>query len=282
MNIAYAFRMKTITKILLATFSRINLIFEALNRLHAYANSIYYANIQPDDLIKFKSVLNQTIFIESVNLVRVGSSHDGGYVLAKLFSEQQSVISLGIGSNSDFEMAISKYVSKVFCFDGSIRDLPQQNLKLEFEKKHVKKVASKSSTSLANILQGIKENHLILKIDIEGAEWEVLESTPQSDLMRFDQIVGEFHGFTENRSGQVGLKKKVQILEKLLENFEIINLHPNNWGSYRIIKGTPVPDVIEFTFINKNLLNSKNFSKSSKFYSTQNSPCNPEKFEYHL
>jgi hypothetical protein len=214
--------------------------------------------------------------------VRVGSSHDGGYVLANLFSEQQSVISLGIGNNSDFEMAISKYVSKVFCFDGSIKDLPQQNLKLEFEKKHVKKVVSKSSTSLANILQGIEENHLILKIDIEGAEWEVLESTLQSDLMRFDQIVGEFHGFTENRSGQVGLKKKVQILEKLLENFEIINLHPNNWGSYRIIKGTPVPDVIEFTFINKNLLNSKNFSKSSKFYSTQNSPCNPEKFEYHL
>ena len=269
-------------KSLIAIFSRINPVFEAVNRLHAYINSIYYANIQPDDLIKFKSILNQTTFIENVKLVRIGSSHDGGYVLANLFSGQQIVISLGIGNNSDFEMAISRYVSKVFCFDGSIKNLPQENWRLEFERKYVNKEVTKSSTSLTNILQGIRVNHLILKIDIEGAEWEVLESTLQSDLVRFDQIVGEFHGFTTNKSGQVGLNRKVQILEKLLENFEIINVHPNNWGSYRIIKGTPVPDVIELTFINKNLLNSKNFSKSSIFYSTQNSPCNPEKFEYYL
>jgi len=282
MNMAYAFGVKTIIKSLLTIFSRINLFFEAVDRLHTYINSIYYVNIKPDDLIKFKSILNRTIFIEGVTLVRVGSIHDGGYVLANLFSEKQIVISLGIGNNSDFEMAISRFVSKVFCFDGSIENLPQENCRLEFEKKHVNKKVTKSSTSLTNILQGIKVNHLILKIDIEGAEWEVLESTPQSDLLRFDQIVGEFHGFTANKSSQTDLKKKVQILEKLLKNFEIINVHPNNWGSYRIIKGTPVPDVIELTFINKNLLRSKNFSGSSIFNSTQNSPCNPEKFEYYL
>ena len=219
----------------------------------------------------------------NISWKRFGSPEDGGYLLKDEISKSDICISLGIGDNYSFDLDIAKYCNQVLMLDHTIAQPQPLSSNMSFKKIGIGTVELENFTTIEKIISKLPVgSDLILKIDIEGAEWEVLESTPQSDLVRFDQIVGEFHGFIANKSGQVGLKRKVHILEKLLENFAIINVHPNNWGSYRIIKGTPVPDVIELTFINKILLNSKNFSKSTKFYSIQNSPCNPEKFEYYL
>ena len=37
----------------------------------------------------------------------------------------------------------------------------------------------------------------LLKIDIEGSEYEILEQTPSSELLRFKQITVEFHDFLD-------------------------------------------------------------------------------------
>ena len=55
----------------------------------------------------------------------------------------------------------------------------------------------------------------VLKMDVEGAEWESLDSTPQDILIEFDQIVIELHGI----NNFLNIDIKIRVLQKLNENF---------------------------------------------------------------
>jgi hypothetical protein len=216
------------------------------------------------------------------DLVRVGSAHDGGYVMMNPKSRSCNVISLGIADNMDFELELieKKLVSAIFCFDGSIEKLPSENDSIYFESKYIKVSKSENSLNLSQVLAKIDSDELILKIDIEGDEWDVLGSLSESELRRFSQIIGEFHGFASNLTDE-GILKMTSLLQRISGQFHLVNSHPNNWSQYRIIQGIPIPDVIEFTFIHRSLASENlrdEYSKDSK--SQLNSPCNPDKSEY--
>jgi hypothetical protein len=216
------------------------------------------------------------------HLIRVGSAHDGGYVMMNPKSPSCNVISLGIADNIEFELELTekKLVSAIFCFDGSIEKLPSENDSIYFESKYIKASESENSLDLSQVLAKIDGDELILKIDIEGDEWDVLGSLSESELRRFSQIIGEFHGFASNLT-DVGVLKMTSLLQRISSQFHLVNSHPNNWSQYRVIQGIPIPDVIELTFIHKGLASDRlleEYSKDSK--SELNSPCNPDKSDY--
>src|SRR5215831_13651214 len=63
---------------------------------------------------------------------------------------------------------------------------------------------------------------LIIKMDIEGGEWESLLATPDELLTSIPQLAMEMHGFDDPRI--------LEVLRKLNRNFYLVNLHFNNWS----------------------------------------------------
>jgi len=66
----------------------------------------------------------------------------------------------------------------------------------------------------------------VLKMDVEGAEWDSLDSTPQDILIQFDQIIIELHGIRILKD----LDIKIRVLQKLNENFYLHHIHGNNYA----------------------------------------------------
>jgi TRAP-type mannitol/chloroaromatic compound transport system substrate-binding protein len=113
-------------------------------------------------------------------------------------------------------------------------------------------------------------NKLILKSDIEDSEWEIFSQCSTENLLKFDQIIVEFHWLTEKI-----LNEKHDLMisaENLARTHSVINIHANNYANYEIVANCPIPEVIELTYVRTNSydfekilndkkLNAPNFDK---------------------
>ena len=216
-------------------------------RLYPFATAKKFESISQSRLIE----ILRTISIPSPNgydLLRLGSQNDGGYVSVNDFSDGDTLISLGIGDNLDFERDISKRLGRILAFDHTVDLFDDKIENLTFVKLGVKAEPAANFTTLRGIIGDISIiGDLILKIDIEGWEWEVLDSLSSVELGRFKQIIGEFHGFHEIHNFEV----IERVVRKLSENFVVTNSHANNWGEYQIIQKIAFPDVLEISWLRK-------------------------------
>ena len=87
-------------------------------------------------------------------------------------------------------------------------------------------------------------------MDIEGSEYEVIMDTSNDLLKKFRIIVIEFHGF-DRIFNPIGFQLITNCIYKLLKNFEIAHIHPNNIQKSVKYKKYEVPPLLEFTFIRK-------------------------------
>jgi hypothetical protein len=62
--------------------------------------------------------------------------------------------------------------------------------------------------------------NVIVKIDVEGAEWDAFAQMDDETLARIDQLVVEFHLIHEMRF--------LGVIRKLKKHFEVAHLHYNN------------------------------------------------------
>lgn len=277
--------MKTIVKAFLSKFSSSQIFYGLLEKLYNYATLKRFQRVNRNQLVSLNRLLRPSFKFDKLNLIRIGSLNDGGYVMEKPCSSGAKVISLGIADNMDFELELidSSLIRDIYCFDGSISELPEIRTNIYFESKFVRTTASRDSVSLSEILGRVHSDELILKIDIEGDEWSVLAQLEDKDLLKFSQIIGEFHGLASSINEE-DAAHKIDVLNKLHEHFHLVNAHPNNWSQYRIIQGVPLSDVVELSFINRNIASiSEAISKEghlAKSNESLNSPCNPLGFEY--
>jgi len=214
------------------------------------------------------------------SLVRFGDNKDGGYLLADCIKEFSQVFSIGVGDNTSFDEAISEIVMSVFMIDHSVDIYPKRPNITFIKKKLVPNVTDSSlEISLSELCGELdNSNPTILKMDIEGSEWAILESTEQAILQKFDQIVIEFHGFLDKaKQGQLHIIRTV--LVKLLQDFEVVNTHANNYSQHQIFLNYPVVDVIEVSFLRRDLCELTNTSSESN---TRNFPNNPNRYEVFL
>jgi hypothetical protein len=65
-------------------------------------------------------------------------------------------------------------------------------------------------------------SRLIVKIDVEGAEWDSLAATPDAVLDRIEQMPMELHGVDERRF--------LNLVRRLKTRFHLVNLHFNNYS----------------------------------------------------
>ncbi len=212
---------------------------------------------------------------KNLDLIRLGSLGDGGYLLHNDIREEDYCVSLGIGDNYSFDLAISELCKEVWMFDHTIEEPNLKSSKLKFSKMGVAASVQPNFITISRILEDIPlQNDIILKMDIEGSEWEVLSNILFSDLGRCKQIVAEFHNLHQIADNQF-FHLVSNSLEKLNQSHDLINIHVNNWSSLHLIQGVPVPDVVEVTYVRRATdfcLNSRNASIDN----AENSPNNAD------
>ncbi len=219
---------------------------EISKRLESHYDLLDFSQ-QPEKMALLKKLLTP----RKVGLTkcRVGAKGDGGYVLAKeLIPEHRIVYSLGIGDNVSFDMEISKTCDRVLQFDGTIPNLPQDNSKFVFVNSNVD--SAKMNASMYAIAEEDHQYSILLKMDIEGSEYELLGGLTMDNLLKFSQICMELHYVTLN-------KACLDLLISLTAEFDLFHLHVNN--NVLRISGPPgyqsvvddLPDLLELTFVRK-------------------------------
>ena len=98
-----------------------------------------------------------------------------------------------------------------------------------------------------------KTQDMILQMDIECGEYGVLVDTINETLLRFRILVVEFHNIHAWTNAQE-LKYIKLIFEKLLKNFYVVHVHPNNCDSNLSFANVEIPGALEITFLRKDRL----------------------------
>ena len=173
----------------------------------------------------------QPVALKNCTFKRFGSANDGGYLMCEnLIKPLDTAYSYGVGSNDDWgcEMS-SRYhvpVQQYDCFDPARPTCDGGTF--VFHNECVGDRTGYSGSRFFDTLQNqIRRNgdtgrRLIIKMDIEGAEWDSLLTTPNELLASIPQITMEMHGYDD--------PKIVEVLRKLNRDFFLVNLHFNNWS----------------------------------------------------
>jgi hypothetical protein len=189
-------------------------------------------------------------------LVRVGSANDGGYVMAEQSFNGSFLISGGIETNNDFEIALAAQGASGVEIDFSISTPPIHHPRLNFLPLKIVG-ASESGPGVIRIeslisdhVQGtFRENSMnILKLDIEGSEWDALNT--DIDFSLFSQILLELHYFNRLVE-QDFLATAVKVLREINKTHVAVFLSGNNCCGYSILGGHALPNVMEVTFVSR-------------------------------
>jgi FkbM family methyltransferase len=224
-------------------------------------------------ILSFKKLISDAIR-PSDNLKRFGSKNDGGYLVFSKIDNGTNLVSCGIGSDTSFEFQIASQVKNVYMFDHTIDKVDGLSKNMFFFKKGVDVETSGLYTTLGDIIMKNDIKKSILKMDIEGMEWRILDSISLEFLTKFDQIIIELHNLFEISLSDRG-DLYFRVIKKLTALFTIVNIHPNNWGEYRVLCGIPFVDTLELTMVNKNFV-----PKAPSNPVNLNSPNNPEEPDF--
>ena len=208
-------------------------------------------NIWLEHVNQFRMLLQPKDIVNDCQYIRIGNQQgEGGYVMINDFDNVKNTYSLGIGNNVSFDKDIASKGIDVWMYDHTIDKLPEYNDRFHYFRKGISGKKEESLDTLTNYIceNGHNEDkNMILKMDIEGYEWELLKTIESNVLAQFSQIVCELHWFTN-------LKLYPDIisgLKKLNENHQAVHIHANNGFVPLYINGYIFPEVIEVTYIRK-------------------------------
>lgn len=216
-------------------------------------------------------------------LIRLGRNFDGGYLVCNdALKHCNDLITLGVGDDLSFERDFDKKKKpkKVYLYDYTVNHnlflkiilkyfrrlitfrtrldnflysienylnyinfIKQKNVFL-FKLRVVKKIIKNFDINLNSIFKKINSSKNLLKIDIEGSEYEIIDEIVKHSS-KINILIIEFHWINKNS------KIFINSIKKLKKNFDIVHLHANN---YRQLKeNEDIFDVLEITFTNKEI-----------------------------
>lgn len=242
-------------------------------------------------------------------LMRVGKVNDGGYVVpTSSIKAADFLISLGVSDDWSFEEnfkrlnpgvqihaydhTISKELFRASVIRGfmkmllgktSLDDVSRRYSLLASYKsffagpvKHFKmrvknELSLRNDVTLEKAFQLAMSDKVFLKIDIEGAEYKIID-----DLAKHaDKVVGmaiEFHDTSSLRTEFVAAMKTLQ------EQFEVVHLHANNFGPIGL---DDLPEALEITFVRKSQCSAHD-KRLNLPVPVIDSPNNPRASDYQI
>jgi len=215
------------------------------------------------------------VTLENCDLKRFGSINDGGYLLCDNLSEGiKSAYSYGIGPDDSLGCEVSiRYkvpVHQYDCFNPARPTCPGGKFIFHDEcigpdsKRNEKPVFDTLPNQIA--LNKDTGKRLIVKMDIEGAEWDSLRVVPDELLALIDQLPMEMHG--------VDSQIHLDTIRRLKKHFHLVNLHFNNQACTDATKPLPAW-AFQALWVNKKLGVVDKSAPVPAPYSKLNTPDNP-------
>lgn len=187
------------------------------------------------------------------NLIRLGGYGDGGYLVPDDLENVEACFSPGVSAIANFEAELAEMGIKSYMADFSVDAPPEENPYFVFEKKYLGDKNTHQHIRLEDWVESKscdETKDLILQMDIEGSEYNVLLDTPRNVLRRFRIIVIEFHSL-EMLLCQSTFNFIKQVFDKILKDFCVAHIHPNNFSPVVKHKNFEIPPILEFTFYRK-------------------------------
>ena len=206
--------------------------------------------------------------------VRLGGESDGGYVM-DCDLDVHSAVSIGVGHDISWDYALANAGIKVCLFDHTVSALPSKIPNSEFHRLglgpksegHLRSL--EDLVALARLPVGTRN---ILKIDVEGAEWDSLAACDASVLLPFSQIAVELHDldaiFDAGRAQTV-----FDALGVLTKHHMPVHMHANNYGRLFRASAYWFVDTLEMLFVSNRAEQQPPFSR--KLFSQLDAPCDP-------
>jgi hypothetical protein len=191
--------------------------------------------------------------LSNCTLKHFGAAGDGGYLLCEnLLGQARSAYSYGIDGRDEWGCDVARaYHLPVHQYDCFNPKRPVcEGVQFDFHDQCVgvgpARLDHREYDSFTNQIanNGDADKHLLVKMDVENAEWDVLAETSDQVLDNVDQLVVEFHGFRKHQG--------LELIAKLKRIFYIANVHFNNFACTWWC--TPLPAVsFEVLLVNKRL-----------------------------
>ena len=216
---------------------------------------------QPPEVVQQRQALFDLLKPVALNcqLARFGEAHDGGYLMCgNLLDNAQSGYSYGINGydqwGCDISSKLDLTVHQYDCFNTT-----QPSCSSGKTVFHAECVGDTAETVDGRVFDTVKNqfarNHdalkrIVLKVDVEGAEWDSLLSAPDETLEQIDQMSVEFHWGEDEEFHWVPDDKYLRVVERLKQFFEVAHIHFNNSSCVADLEPFPTW-AFEVLFVNK-------------------------------
>ena len=200
--------------------------------------------------------LLQTCRVEGETLVRVGGEIDGGYVMLDALRPPAVTAgySFGVGHDVSWDVAVAGRGIDLFLYDHTVKRLPEPVPRGRFVRTGIRgREPVAGQKTIAEVLADnghTGRRDLVLKMDIEGAEWPVLEEVSSETFESFSQIAVELHGM-EHALTPEGHARISAALGKLAVTHQPIHVHGNCNVVPVWIGGLVLPPVLEVTYVRR-------------------------------
>lgn len=191
-------------------------------------------------------------------LIRMGGENDGGYLIPDDLDGIEACFSPGVDQTATFEAALLERGIPSVLADYSVAAPPAALAQCVFDRRYLAAHDDEINITLANWLRwrgGETKQDLLLQMDIEGSEYPVLIESSPATLSRFRIIAIEFHHF-EQLFNPIMFALIRESFAKLLQDFAVVHIHPNNYQGLFRVGNTWVPGMPEFTFWRKDRIRS--------------------------
>jgi len=193
---------------------------------------------------------------------RIGENNDGGYVMCEDGLDKGLVGAYSYGINgfdgwgmavaSQYQIPLNEYDCTNFnepavCSGCKVHFHGECILNQKGAPKYMFKTLSQQFKDAGN--EHSADRSLLLKIDVEAAEWNVFAEEPVENLRKFREIVVEYHWLNKQQDHDLYLAavKKIEAA-----GFAVTHLHGNNYGGGLQYFGEySIPNVLEVTYIQK-------------------------------
>ena len=171
------------------------------------------------------------VALKNCQLKRYGGANDGGYLMCEnLIQGVQTAYSYGIDTEDNWGCQVSHQLNvPVHQYDCFTEERPACAKGLfvfhdECVGAATEIVDGRQFDTVANQIARNQDigRRLLLKRDVEGAEWDALLATPDSVLDAIEQMPMELHGVDERRF--------LELVRRLKTRFHLVNLNFNNHG----------------------------------------------------
>ena len=223
--------------------------------------------------------------LKDMKEIRVGCDHDGGYVMYEISTSKiDGAMSIGVGPDVSWDLDVAAMGIKVDMFDPTIRKIPAKVSNGTFHKIGIGTVDSIDSKyvpimKLREIAGLENSTEIILKIDVEGAEWTSLRNLPKDELSRYSQIAIEMHNLSRISDDEY-FSSVVDVLQSLSASHVPVHLHANNYAPLNCYGNYWFPDAIEVTYVRRDSL--LQFTDRTSVASPLDEPNCPTMIDFNL